>query len=238
MLSKNQFVTCIPLVSDNEEDLYREIDEALAQKPDYLEWRRDYFLEDDYDQERRILRKIRNLGVSLIYTFRDVKEGGFRHVLNEDRWKHIANAAKSNAVTYIDVELNSSEEYFEAVRQVVKSTQSRLMVSYHDFDKTGAYDEIISILDRMSEKGADAFKLALYARDKVDFKTASAAGGTYSLKTDKPMIMISMGEEGRLSRILPEVMGGCLTFASGVKATAPGQITLEDILKLRETLGL
>ena len=54
MLSKNQFVTCIPLVSDNEEDLYREIDEALAQKPDYLEWRRDYFLEDDYEQERRI----------------------------------------------------------------------------------------------------------------------------------------------------------------------------------------
>ena len=53
MLSKNQFVTCIPLVSDNEEDLYREIDEALTQKPDYLEWRRDYFLEDDYEQERR-----------------------------------------------------------------------------------------------------------------------------------------------------------------------------------------
>ena len=196
MLSKNQFVTCIPLVSDNEEDLYREIDEALTQKPDYLEWRRDYFLEDDYEQERRILRRIRNLGVSLIYTFRDVKEGGFRHVLNEDRWKHIANAAKSNAVTYIDVGLNSSEEYFEAVKQ------------------------------------------ALYARDKVDFKTASAAGGTYSLKTDKPMIMISMGEEGRLSRILPEVMGGCLTFASGVKATAPGQVTLKDILKLRKTLGV
>ncbi len=153
MLSKNQFVTCIPLVSDNEEDLYREIDEALTQKPDYLEWRRDYFLEDDYEQERRILRRIRNLGVSLIYTFRDVKEGGFRHVLNEDRWKHIANAAKSNAVTYIDVELNSSEEYFEAVKQVVKSAQNKLMVSYHDFDKTGSYDEIISVLDKMEEKG-------------------------------------------------------------------------------------
>lgn len=112
------------------------------------------------------------------------------------------------------------------------------MISFHDFAKTGSYDEIISIFDKMEEKGADAFKLALYARDKVDFKTASAAGGTYSLKTEKPMIMISMGEKGRLSRILPEVMGGCLTFASGVKATAPGQITLEDILKLRETLGV
>ena len=121
---------------------------------------------------------------------------------------------------------------------MVKSAQNKLMVSYHDFDKTGSYDEIISILDKMEEKGADAFKLALYARDKVDFKTASAAGGTYSLKTDKPMIMISMGEEGRLSRILPEVMGGCLTFASGVKATAPGQVTLKDILKLRKTLGV
>lgn len=238
MLSKNQFVTCIPLVTDNEKDLFCEIDEALAQKPDYLEWRRDYFMEDDYEQERKILRKIRSQNVGLIYTFRDVKEGGFRHVVNEDRWKHIANAVKSNAVSYIDLELNSEPEYFEAVKQVVKSGQNKLMLSYHNFDGTDSYDEILSILARMEEMGADVMKLALYARDKTDFQTAAAAGATYSLKTEKPMIMISMGEEGRLSRVLPEVMGGCLTFASGVRATAPGQLTLEDILKMRGTLGL
>ena len=40
-----------------------------------------------------------------------------------------------------------------------------------------------------------------------------------------------MGDKGMISRISGEVFGSCLTFASGIKASAPGQVGIEDLHK-------
>lgn len=238
MLTKNQFMTCIPLVSDNEADLYKEIEAAIAQKPDYLEWRRDYFLEDDLDIERRILRKMHTLDQGLIYTFRSVDEGGFRHVTEKERCKHIVNCIRSGAADYVDIELDGDASVFEEVKKTLKKERTQLMLSHHNFEKTYGYNEIRDIFEMMEAAGADVLKMALNAVNETDFRTILAAGSTHSLKTNKPMVVIAMGESGRLSRVLPELLGGGLTFAAGAEHTAPGQLSLLEILEKRRGIGI
>ena len=46
---------------------------------------------------------------------------------------------------------------------------------------------------------------------------------------NSPIITISMGKKGMISRMSGEVFGSCLTFASGIKASAPGQIEAKDL---------
>ena len=38
-----------------------------------------------------------------------------------------------------------------------------------------------------------------------------------------------MGKKGMISRMSGEVFGSCLTFAAGIKASAPGQIEAKDL---------
>ena len=50
---------------------------------------------------------------------------------------------------------------------------------------------------------------------------------------DKPLITMSMGDIGALSRIIGWAYGSILTFGVGVKSSAPGQI---EVGKLREAI--
>ena len=47
---------------------------------------------------------------------------------------------------------------------------------------------------------------------------------------------MSMGKLGRLSRFAGDLMGSSWTFASLDNASAPGQISLADMRKIREVL--
>jgi len=50
---------------------------------------------------------------------------------------------------------------------------------------------------------------------------------------DRPIIAISMSDNGTVSRIAAEAFGSAVTFGAASKASAPGQIGVED---LREAL--
>lgn len=50
--------------------------------------------------------------------------------------------------------------------------------------------------------------------------------------SNKPMITMSMGQSGMLSRICGELTGSCVTFASGKQASAPGQIKADELKKV------
>lgn len=240
MLRKNQFATCIPLTSGTEEMLWNEIDHALDQNPDYIEWRRDYFLEDAYALEIEYLKKIKEkLGeTGLIYTFRNKREGGFCQVEEKERLKFIDICAKSGTAAYIDIELESSDAFLVAVKELTRKNNTGLLISHHDFEKTYSEKQIVDIFNRMNAKGADVLKLAMYAQNKEDVQRLVAVVSAYGLKFEAPIIAISMGEAGCISRIIPDILGGSLTYASGAESTAPGQMTVREILELRRILGV
>ena len=55
---------------------------------------------------------------------------------------------------------------------------------------------------------------------------------------ETPVITMSMGALGAVSRICGEAMGSAMTFASAGKASAPGQIELEVLNPVLDRLAL
>ena len=49
---------------------------------------------------------------------------------------------------------------------------------------------------------------------------------------DTPVISISMGKKGALSRLGGELFGSCVTFGAYDKASAPGQISVEELYEI------
>jgi 3-dehydroquinate dehydratase-1 len=53
---------------------------------------------------------------------------------------------------------------------------------------------------------------------------------------DRPIITMSMSGEGVISRLAGEVFGSCLTFGAAKKASAPGQIGVNELSNVLETI--
>ena len=108
--------------------------------------------------------------------------------------------------------------------------------SNHDFEKTPSKDEIVSRLTTMKQHGADIPKIAVMPEDAGDVLTLLKATREFHLAFPEiPVITMSMGTDGMISRIAGEVIGSAVTFGSGVSASAPGQIPAK---KLREILEI
>jgi len=61
---------------------------------------------------------------------------------------------------------------------------------------------------------------------------------TCNEKSQKPLIAIAMGSLGAITRIAPDLCGGSLSFTAGTGKTAPGQLSLEEIIDLRKRMAL
>lgn len=89
----------------------------------------------------------------------------------------------------------------------------------------------------MKERGADVAKLACMPRSAKDVLTLlSATENVKSLYPDEPLITMSMGKLGAVSRISGEIFGSAMTFGSAKKASAPGQIEVTALQKILEIL--
>jgi len=189
------------------------IDEAL-EVADLVEVRLD--LMDEFDVARLVgLRPDRT-----IMTARAVREGGKWRGSEATRVRTLAAAIKAG-VAYVDVELDS-------VHAVTERGATKLIVSFHDFQKTP--DDLSSIVMRIVKSGADVAKVVCTANDQTDnLKLLALLEKPYI-----PTIAFAMGERGVPSRILAGKLGGFLTFASlgQGRESAPGQLTVPDLVDL------
>ena len=112
----------------------------------------------------------------------------------------------------------------------------KVVGSNHDFYKTPSQEEIVDRLRKMQELGADLPKIAVMPRNKRDVLTLLLATEEMSRKyADRPIITMSMAGTGVISRLCGEVFGSALTFGAAEKASAPGQMgvnELETVLRL------
>jgi 3-dehydroquinate dehydratase-1 len=113
----------------------------------------------------------------------------------------------------------------------------KVILCNHDFDKTPSKQEILSRLQQMQLKGADICKIAVMPRNSEDVLTLlEATREMYENYADRPLITMSMGTLGMISRISGQVFGSAATFGSAGTASAPGQISVSELRKLLNTL--
>ena len=137
----------------------------------------------------------------------------------------------------MDVEVFTGDDI---VKEIVKNAHAcgvKVVASNHDFDKTPEKAEIVKRLRKMQELDADIPKIAVMPNCKKDVLTLlSATEEMYTEYADRPIITMSMAGTGVISRLCGEVFGSALTFGAAKKASAPGQMGVEDLKIVLELL--
>jgi len=233
MLKQYKFRTCFPLTGAQKEDVIEEIKATATMPVDYLEWRRDYFKALNLNPVLEYLKDQK-----VIFTWRKQAEGGQQKVSDAQRLADIQAFAGIVQEGYVDIELENDAAFIQHVKTVLEEKPIQLILSYHNFEKMITPEKIQMILKAMEEAGADVLKVALACKNTQDLETLLAEVRTYQCCSQKPIIVIGMGKHGQITRVLPEFCGGSLTYVNSKTATAPGQLTLDEILNLRKTFYL
>ena len=230
---------CLPLVAKDREDLLRQARELINLTPDLLEWRVDS-LEAVADVEALLitLAHLRTAmeGVPLIFTCRIELEGGMGQISRETRLDVIIQAMATGLVDIVDIELCNDVDFIKRIRYGADQSGVKLILSSHDFEKTPDESVILERLGQAQDLGADIAKLAAMPNNYQDVLLLLNA--TLKARTDFleiPMITISMGKQGLVSRLAGGLFGSDMTFAMGVAKSAPGQIPIQE---LRQAMGV
>lgn len=146
----------------------------------------------------------------------------------------ILSKAIAAGADYVDIEIEADEQQRNALIQIAREHHCRVIISYHNYTETPGLRELYQIADECFALGADVAKLAVAASDKSD---AARILSLYSM--DKPLVVLGMGDAGKITRIAAPLLGAEFTFAAmdDGTSTAPGQITvsaMNDMLSILE----
>lgn len=234
--SKKVPLICVPITATTKEQLKEQLDTIIKQDPDVIEWRADFF--QDLHNTEKVINVIRYIkkqtSIPLLFTIRSEKEGGEKISLTEaDKVELIRTICEKTNVDLIDYEVMNDTDLVEKVRDVTEKNHKELILSYHHFTKTPSNHELIKIASLMEFYRADVAKLAVMPQSKADvFRLLSVTEQIDELLSI-PVITMSMGSLGVLSRVIGWAYGSKLTFAVGVESSAPGQV---PIAKLQEAI--
>ena len=230
---------CVPIVGVTKEDILEQARALQTLPVDVVEWRIDWFENVfDFHALKDALTDLRAaLGdLPLLMTFRTSKEGGEKAIDAESYAELNIKAAQTGLVDLVDVEVFTGDEIVSRIIREAHAAGVKVVASNHDFDKTPDKDDIVSRLRKMQAMDADIPKIAVMPQNKKDVLTLLAA--TEEMATDyadRPIITMSMAGTGVISRLCGEVFGSALTFGAAKKASAPGQMGVQD---LSTVLGL
>ncbi len=224
---------CAPLVGRTRDAVLAEVDAVLPKKPDILEWRVDFFdaLGDTaqvVDTARIIRGRVGSIPV--MFTRRSSLEGGEKIALAEPQVVQLyVDVCASGLVDLIDYETANAAEDFRRLRAVSREHGIALIGSYHNFQSTpdaAALGAKFALAHRLE---ADIAKVAVMPKDPPDVLTLLGATYVASQSLPLPLISMSMGPYGSLSRMIGFVYGSALTWAVGRSSSAPGQVPIEDL---------
>ncbi len=224
---------CVPIVGVTREEILRSGKNISTVGADVAEWRADWY-EDVFTFEKveETAKELRDVlgSIPILFTFRTAKEGGEKAIEKEDYVRINQSTAKTGYIDMVDAEVFTGDDAVTAIVKTAHELGVKAVVSNHDFHKTPEKEEIVSRLRMMIELGADIAKIAVMPQNKKDVLTLLAATEEmYTKYADRPIITMSMAGTGVISRLCGEVFGSALTFGAAGKASAPGQMEVEDL---------
>ena len=231
---------CVPIVGKTKTDILEEAKKITALPVDVVEWRVDWF--DDVFTTEKVLETAKELqevlkDIPLLLTFRTSKEGGEKAIEPAAYAELNIKAAQTGYVDLVDVEIFTGDDIVKKIIDGAHAAGVKVIASNHDFFKTPAKADIIYRLRKMQDMNADIPKIAVMPQNKKDVLTLLAA--TEEMTTnyaDRPIITMSMAGTGVISRLCGEVFGSSMTFGAAKKASAPGQMGVNDLSTVLDLL--
>ena len=214
----------------------RSIEEAQAidvlryQDADIIEWRADFLPKEAILQVApAIFEKF--AGRELVFTLRTRAEGGQIELSSEEYVQMIKEVAQLYQPDYIDFEYFNFKDVFDQMLDF-----PNLVLSYHNFQETP--ENLMEILSELTSLNPKIVKIAVMANTEQDvLDLMNFTRGFKTLNPEQEYVTISMGKVGKVSRITSDVTGSSWSFASLDEASAPGQISLSSMTKIRKILN-
>lgn len=233
-----QPLICTPLVGKTAEGVLEELRAVLPKGPDIIEWRVDGF-EGIGDPEAvlQVAGRLREAAGALpiLFTCRAASEGGQPIPIDAAQLvKLYVAVCAARCVDLIDYELNHPAEELAQLRQASRANDVAMIMSYHNFQATPDAESLVAKFLDAERLGADIAKVAVMPERPGDVLTLLDATWRASQRVGIPLIGLSMGGLGAVSRLAGGVFGSAVTFAIGMEGSAPGQLPIET---LRAVLG-
>jgi len=217
-----KYKTCVSIAEKTPYKIKQTLKIALK-KSDYAEVRFDFLKIEQIPEAIELIKKDLN---KIVCTLRPKTEGGKFSGNEKERIAILKLIAEYNPFL-LDIEFNTLKRN-SSLRRYLKSTKTKLLVSWHDFKKTPSSAELKKKMNQMSKFSSNV-KIVSTAKSTVD---SSRMLELYSKKGKNNLISFAMGDFGRISRILCLYLGSPYTYVSLGKAIAPGQFSVDEVKKI------
>ncbi|MSV26989.1 MAG: type I 3-dehydroquinate dehydratase [Nitrosarchaeum sp.] len=217
-----KYKTCVTIAEKSAKSTKFELKKALK-KSNYVEVRFDFLKINEIPKTLEIIKKDLK---KVICTLRPKSEGGKFEGLEKERIAILKLIAEYNPFL-VDIEFNTINKNKE-LQEYLKSTKTKLLVSWHDFKKTPRLSELNNMMNVMS-KFSNYVKIVTTAKNSGD---AIRILELYNKNSKNNLIAFAMGDMGKISRILCLYLGSPYTYVSSGKAIAPGQFRLDEMKKI------
>lgn len=182
--------------------------------------------------------------LSLIFTVRSEAEGGqcaevayTSAVEALLQCAETSGAAETRGATGIqialDVELARPDS--RALIEKARAQGTHVIASFHDFSATP--HDLLERMRAMEQAGASVAKIAVTPTSMDDVIRVLDVTNQAQDALNIPVIAISMGRVGAVTRLMGAEFGSCATFATGPQgASAPGQYSVAQVRQLAQVL--
>ena len=217
-----KYKTCVSIAEKTPYKIKQTLKIALK-KSDYAEVRFDFLKIEQIPEALETIKKDLN---KIVCTLRPKTEGGKFPGTEKERIAILKLIAEYNPFL-LDVEFNTLKRN-SSLTKYLKSTKTKLLVSWHDFKKTPSSLELKKKMSQMSKFSSNV-KIVSTAKSTDD---SNKMLELYSKKGKNTLISFAMGDFGRISRILCLYLGSPYTYVSLGKAIAPGQFSVDEVKKI------
>ena len=147
----------------------------------------------------------------------------------------LLKVAISSGAAFVDIEIESKPEFTKELVAFAKQFNTTVIISYHNFEQTPLSAELAEIIKTCFDLGADIAKIATMVTSNQDNARLLSL-----YDTEKKIVVLGMGQLGKITRLMAPYLGSPFTFASldEASATAPGQITAFRLKQLLEQISL
>tara|TARA_B100001167_G_scaffold153894_1_gene101242 strand:+ start:1309 stop:1977 length:669 start_codon:yes stop_codon:yes gene_type:complete len=212
------YKTCVSIAEKTPKKLKQTLIKALK-KSDYAEIRFDFLSPNLVPDTLQLIKKDFRKCVA---TLRPISEGGKFSGDEKNRVAIIKLISEYNPFL-LDVEFNTLIKN-KNLKNYLKNVETDILVSWHNFRQTPNISTLKKKLLQM-KKFSNNIKIVTMAKSIYD---ASTILSLYN-NNDVKLIAFSMGNYGRISRLLCLLLGSPYTYASLGKPIAAGQFNVDEI---------
>lgn len=215
---------CVSTYGKTVKELRDNVSSILSSYEDVLVEARLDYLQPPIDAEP-LVGALQDYAERLIITLRPLDQGGFYAGTDEERTQILRRLSQIKPA-YMDLELGRN---WGGLVEELRGRGVRVIVSWHDFQKTPEYNELVKITLSCLEVG-DVAKVVTYANSLDDGLRVLSL---YSRFPANRLVAFCMGGLGRVTRLLSAAAGAPVAYVSlPGRATAEGQYTVEDMLSV------